>query len=154
MSMGLSTSAIAVTRDRLSLPELIGPVLLPRRFALANPMNLIRILAGLYYLPHIYQKLSGIDSSLTFFGNAGLRPAPVFLALALVCEISAMVGLTFGVLVRWIGLASAGCLIVAAYAMFATKGLNWYWAKGGVEYLVFWSLISVAIAVDAWRREA
>ncbi|MCQ4158847.1 DoxX family protein [Roseomonas sp. GC11] len=153
MSAGLSDSrSFGAPGARGGLRRLIGPVLLPRAFDLTNPMNIIRILAGLYYAPHVWQKLSGIEASLAFFGKAGLVPAPLFLGLALLCEGAAFIGLTAGLLARWVPLLSAGCMVVAAYAMIETRGLNWYWAKGGIEYLVFWGIVSLAIALDAWRR--
>ena len=39
---------------------------------------------------------------------------------------------------------SAGCMAVAAYAVFATKGVGWLWNMGGVEYLAMWALVSLA----------
>ncbi|MDR3534520.1 MAG: DoxX family protein [Rhodopila sp.] len=131
---------------------MIGPTVLPDRFVLTNGMNIVRIQAGLFYAPHIYQKLSGIDTTLAFFTKAGLSPAPMFLSLALVFESLALIGLTFGLFTRWIGLVSAGCMAVAGYAMIQTRGMNWYWAKGGIEYLVFWGIVSLVIAIDAWQR--
>ncbi len=151
MSLGLSTPRPAPAG--LSLRALIGPVTLPNRFALTDGMNIVRMMAGLLYAPHVLQKLTGIDASLAFFTKAGLVPAPLFLGLALVFESLSLVGLTFGLFTRWIGLASAGCMAVAAYAIIATKGLHWYWAQGGIEYLLFWGVVSLAIAVDAWRKE-
>ena len=143
----------APSRAGFSLGALIGPVILPNRFALTDGMNIVRIIAGLFYAPHVYQKLTGIEGSLVFFAKAGLTPAPLFLGLALVFESLSFLGLTFGLFTRWIGLLSFGCMVVAAYAIVQTKGVNWYWAKGGVEYLVFWGIASLAIAVDAWRKE-
>ncbi len=137
----------------LSLRCLIGPATLPDRFALSDGMNIVRMLAGLFYAPHVLQKLMGIDASLAFFGRAGLQPAVLFLGLALVFELTSFIGLTFGLFTRWVGLVSAGCMVVAAYAIIQTKGIGWYWAGGGVEYLVFWGVTSLAIAVDAWRKE-
>ncbi len=146
MTTGLTNaSSTTGTPPGLSLAGLIGPVLLPNAFAPARAMNLVRILAGLFYAPHVYQKLSGIDGSLAFFEKAGLTPAPLFLGLALLCESLSLVCLVGGLL-------SAGCMVVAAYAIFATKGVHWYWAQGGVEYLVFWGVASLAIALDAWQR--
>ena len=153
MSLGLSTPTPTASGRGLSLRTLIGPVTLPDRFALTDGMNIVRMLAGLLYAPHVIQKLTGIDGSLAFFTKAGLVPAPLFLGLALVFESLSLVCLTLGLFTRWTGLMSAGCMAVAAYAIIATKGLHWYWAQGGIEYLLFWGVVSLAIAVDAWRKE-
>lgn len=152
MSIGVSTPAAPVAARGLSLRTLIGPVTLPDCFALTDGMNIVRIAAGLFYAPHVYQKLTGIEGSLAFFTKAGLVPAPLFLGLALVFESLSLLCLTFGLFTRWTALMSAGCMAVAAYAIIATKGLHWYWAQGGIEYLLFWGVISLAIAVDAWRK--
>ncbi|WP_083897445.1 DoxX family protein [Azospirillum sp. B506] len=153
MSTGMANNTGSRATDGASLlTTLIGPAVLPDRFSPALPMNMVRILLGLFYAPHVYQKLSGIDASLGFFAKAGLEPAPLFLGLAIICEAVALVTLVSGLFTRWTALLSAGCMVVAAYAMFATKGVNWYWAKGGVEYLVLWGLLSLAVSADAWRR--
>lgn len=150
--MSLTSSHGAVGAP-FSLRTLIGPVTLPNRFALTDGMNVVRMLAGLFYAPHVYQKLTSVEPTLAFFAKAGLTPAPLFLGMAVVCEALAFLGLTFGLFTRWIGLLSFGCMVVAAYAILQTKGVNWYWAKGGIEYLVFWGVTSLAIAIDAWRKE-
>ncbi|OYX14535.1 MAG: hypothetical protein B7Z15_03655 [Rhizobiales bacterium 32-66-8] len=100
----------APSRAGFSLGALIGPVILPNRFALTDGMNIVRIMAGLFYAPHVYQKLTGIEGSLVFFAKAGLTPAPLFLGLALVFESLSFLGLTFGLFTRWIGLLSFGCM--------------------------------------------
>lgn len=150
--MSLTSSHGAVGAP-FSIRSIIGPVTLPNRFALTDGMNVVRILAGLFYAPHVYQKLTAVEPTLAFFAKAGLTPAPLFLGMAVVCEALAFLGLTFGLFTRWIGLLSFGCMVVAAYAILQTKGVNWYWAKGGIEYLVFWGITSLAIAIDAWRKE-
>ena len=150
--MSLTSSHGAVGAP-FSIRSIIGPVTLPNRFALTDGMNVVRILAGLFYAPHVYQKLTSVEPTLAFFAKAGLTPAPLFLGMAVVCEALAFLGLTFGLFTRWIGLLSFGCMVVAAYAILQTKGVNWYWAKGGIEYLVFWGITSLAIAIDAWRKE-
>ena len=147
------TSSHGAVGAHFSLCSLIGPVTLPNRFALTDGMNVVRILAGLFYAPHVYQKLTAVEPTLAFFTKAGLTPAPFFLGLAVVFEALSFVGLTFGLFTRWMGLLSFGCMVVAAYAILQTKGVNWYWAKGGIEYLAFWGITSLAIAIDAWRKE-
>jgi putative oxidoreductase len=149
----MSAQAAYAPAQPLSYRSLIGPVLLADRFSLDRPMNIIRVMAGLWYIPHVMQKLNGIDASLAFFTRAGLTPAPLFLGLALFFEASCVVALTLGIFTRWIALASAGCMAVAAYAIIQTKGLHWTWALSGIEYLVFWGVASLAIALDAVQRD-
>jgi putative oxidoreductase len=143
----MATATSATTGFR----SLVGPVVAPRAFDFSQPMTSVRIAVGLLYIPHITFKLMGIAGSLAFFTKAGLTPAPFFLGLALVVETIACVGLTFGLFLRWTGLISAGCMAVAAYAVFATKGVGWLWNLGGVEYLALWALVSLAVAYGAWK---
>lgn len=151
---GLSSPLPAPVQSRsLFIRQLIGPATLPGRFALSDGMNILRLCAGLFYAPHVLQKLLGLQASMAFFAKAGLTPPAFFLGLSLVFESLSFVCLTFGFFTRWVALVSAGCMVVAAYAIIQVRGLGWYWAQGGIEYLVFWSLASIAIAVDAWRKE-
>lgn len=125
---------------------------LRENFDFTNGVNIIRVMAGAFYAPHIIYKMVGFDGSLAFFAKAGLEPAGLFLVLALITETVCCLGLFFGILTRWVGVLSAGAMTVAAYATIATKGIGWYWNKGGVEYLVFWGVTSLALALIAWRR--
>lgn len=150
MSAGLSSPPVAL--GGFSLSRLVGPVVQPRAFALSEPMNIIRVMAGAFYIPHVLFKLNGIPGSLAFFAKAGLVPAPLFLWLAIFTELLCGVCLTLGLFTRWVALMSAGCMAVALYATAATKGLGWLWNMGGVEYLVFWGVTSLAIALHAFRQ--
>src|SRR3954453_1750144 len=124
------------------------------RFDPADPLMPIRVMAGLFYLPHILFKLNGMAGSVAFFEKAGFNPPMLFLILALVAEVVCAIGLTFDILTKWIGLVSAGVMGFALYGILATKGPGWLWNLGGVEYLVFWGVTSLALAAEAWRREA
>lgn len=117
-----------------------------------NGLALIRMMCGLFYFPHVWSKIVGFEGTAGFFAAAGLAPAAVFVSLAMAAEFLAGVGLTLGILTRYAALLSAGVMAVAVYAMLTVKGLGWYWAGGGVEYLVFWGLASLVVALDAWKK--
>ena len=134
------------------LKRLLGPALMPNRFDLRHGINGARIIAGMFYFPHLLSKLRDLSGSADFFASAGLHPAWLFLTLAIIVEASSGIALVLGLFTRWAGLLSAGAMAVAIYAVFATDGIGWYWAGGGVEYLVFWGLLSIAISYDAWNR--
>ncbi len=122
-------------------------------FDFSDPMVVVRIMCGLLYIPHILFKLNGMSGAAAFFGKAGFNPPMAFVFLALAAETICAVGLTFDILTKWVGLVSAGVMAVAAYAVFATKGIGWLWNLGGVEYLALWAGLSVLVAVQAWREE-
>jgi putative oxidoreductase len=48
---------------------------------------------------------------------------------------------------------SAVVMANAVIAVFHTKGAGWLWNLGGVEYLVFWGISSLALAANAWKQE-
>ncbi len=118
----------------------------------SNPAMLLRLMCGLFYGPHVLSKLQNMAGSATFFGK--VLPYPeVFLYLALAAEFSCFLGLTLNILVKWLGLVSAGVMAIAVYAILVTKGPGWMWNLGGVEYLVFWGAASLALAAQAWKQE-
>ncbi|WP_448203645.1 DoxX family protein [Azospirillum sp. sgz302134] len=122
-------------------------------FDVTNPVVVLRVMCGVFYIPHVLFKLNGMEGAATFFAKAGFSPPMAFVVLALVMEIACAVGLTFDLYTKWVGLLSAGVMGVAAYAVFNTKGVGWLWNLGGVEYLVFWAVSSLALAVHAWKAE-
>lgn len=117
-----------------------------------NGLTLIRVLCGLFYFPHVWSKIADFDGTAGFFAAAGLVPGAVFVSLAMAAELVAGIGLTFGVLTRYAALVSAAVMAGAIYAILVVKGVGWYWAGGGIEYLVFWGLASLVVAADAWKR--
>jgi putative oxidoreductase len=121
-------------------------------FDITNPINVIRIMAGLFYVPHVLFKVTGFAGSLLAFQKMGFEPPRFWVSLAILTETVCAVGLTFNLYTRYVGLMSAGTMVLAAYGTFATKGVHWMWNFGGIEYLVFWGVASLALAVHAWKE--
>ncbi|MFM2058155.1 MAG: hypothetical protein RLY71_2540 [Pseudomonadota bacterium] len=120
---------------------------------LQDPMAQVRVLCGVLYLPHIVFKLAALDGAAAFFAKAGFQPPMLFMVLGLLAETACAVGLSFNILTKWVGLLSAGVMVVATYAVVATKGAGWLWNLGGVEYLALWAALSVVVSVQAWSTE-
>jgi putative oxidoreductase len=120
-------------------------------FDLSNPIIVVRLMAGLFYVPHVVFKLTAFGGSLSAFGNMGFQPPLFWVSLAILTESLCAVGLTLNLYTRYVGLMSAGTMALAVYGTFATKGVHWMWNFGGVEYLVFWGVTSLALAVHAWK---
>lgn len=121
-------------------------------FDLTDPVVVVRLMCGLFYAPHILFKLGNMAGSAAFFGRV-LPYGEVMLYLAIAAETACLVGLTLNIMVKWLGFVSAGIMAIAVYATVMTKGAGWLWNLGGVEYLVFWGVTSVALAVHAWKQE-
>ncbi len=121
-------------------------------FDLTNPVVVVRLMAGLFYLPHILFKLTALEGSVAAFGKMGFQPPLFWVSLAILTETVCAIGLTLNLYTRYVGLMSAGTMALAAYGTFATKGLHWMWNFGGVEYLAFWGVVSLALGVHAWKE--
>jgi putative oxidoreductase len=120
-------------------------------FDLSEPVVIVRLMAGLFYIPHILFKLMGFSGSVAAFGRMGFEPALYWLLLAILVETICVVGLTLNLYTHFVGLMSAGTMALAVYGTFATKGMHWMWNFGGIEYLAFWGIASLALAVQAWK---
>lgn len=121
-------------------------------FDLSNPIVVVRLMAGLFYVPHVLFKLMGFSASVAAFGKMGFDPPLYWLSLAIVTETICAIGLTLNLYTRYVGLMSASTMALAVYGTFVTKGTHWMWNFGGVEYLVFWGVASLALAVHAWKE--
>jgi putative oxidoreductase len=83
----------------------------------------------------------------------GFEPPVFWVSLAIATEAICAVGLTLNLHTKYVGLMSGGVMAFAAYGTFATKGIHWMWNFGGVEYIAFWGIASVSLAVHAWLQE-
>lgn len=108
------------------------------RFDFTEPMVVIRVICGLFYFPHSISKIVGFAGTVGFFTRAGFYPPEGFVVLSVIMELTCAIGLTLGLFPKYLGILSAGLMLVAGYATARVHGLSWFWAGHGVEYLVFW----------------
>jgi putative oxidoreductase len=126
-------------------------MLTSKDFDVTNPAVVVRLMAGLFYLPHAIFKITGFAGSQVAFAKMGFDPPLFWVTLAIVTELLCAVGLTLNLYTRYVGFMSAGTMALAVYGTFATKGVHWMWNFSGVEYLVFWGVASAALAIQAWK---
>jgi putative oxidoreductase len=126
-------------------------MLTSKDFDVTNPAVVVRLMAGLFYLPHAIFKITGFAGSLVAFSKMGFEPPLYWVSLAIFTELLCAVGLTLNIYTRYVGFMSAGTMALAVYGTFATKGVHWMWNFSGVEYLVFWGVASAALAIQAWK---
>ena len=74
----------------------------------------VRIVCGLFFLPHTIAKLRNIERAAGFFNKAGLRPPRFFVVLTAILEVIAAFGLISGLYPRIGATIAAGILLVAA----------------------------------------
>lgn len=112
-----------------------------------EPQDFLRILCGLWFLPHAALKLKNARLAQHTFSSVGLKPGPVFLGLTIAMELVAATGLILDIYPR----VAAGLAIVvlmgATYAVLRMHGWNWRWNKSGPEYMIFWSLACILAVI-------
>src|ERR1700682_1113465 len=84
-----------------------------------------------------------------FFSKAGFHPPEVWVYVAAVSETAVAVALVLGICTRFAALGAVALL--AIYSLQVVKGFGWTWNTGGYEYPVFWAIVSLAIAIEAWK---
>lgn len=108
-----------------------------------EPMVIVRILCGIWFLPHSIGKLRNIGMASLTFEKAGFRPGRAFVILTVVLELLAGIGLIFGIYERIAAGLAVIVLVGASYAVLKINGFNWRWQKLGPEYMLFWAAMCV-----------
>ena len=116
-------------------------------FDLTNGFNVLRIICGLFLVPHLFVKFKNQDFVKGFMAKAGLNPPAVWLYAAFAIEIVASIGLVFDVLTFYAALLAGVFLGVAAWASWRVSSGKWMWNFGGAEYPLFWALCCFAVAL-------
>jgi putative oxidoreductase len=119
---------------------------LAQDFDLSNEFNILRLICGLFFIPHIYAKFF-VPEALGFFVAAKFRPPAVWMYTACVIETVLAIGLIFAILPFYAGAVGFLHLLVAAAAVWrVTKG-RWLWNIGGYEYCLFWAICCLVVAM-------
>jgi putative oxidoreductase len=104
---------------------------------LLNEFNILRIICGAFFIPHIVGKIT-VPATLEFFVAAGFKPPATWMYIA---------GAIESVL--------AVCLILGLYTVYAAATYKvkncWIWVIGGVEYCVFWAICCLVVAMHAYH---
>lgn len=126
-------------------------------FDLTRSGNILRIIAGAFMFPHVAGKFANgafSAGTLGFFAKAGFTPPEFWLGLAALSETLVGIFLVLGLCTRFAALGGAAVLLLAVYALQVVKGFGWTWNTGGYEYPVFWAIVCIAIAIDAFKEHA
>ena len=118
-------------------------------FDLSDGGNVLRILCGVFLIPHLFVKFRSQEFVKGFMANAGLRPPGLWLYGAFAVEIVASIGLIFNVLTVYAALLTAIFLGVAAWASWRVSEGKWMWNFGGAEYPLFWAICCFVVAIGA-----
>ena len=71
-------------------------MLTSKDFDVTNPTVVVRLMAGLFYVPHIVFKLAGFAGSQAAFAKMGFEPPLFWVSLAIMTETLCAIGLTLG----------------------------------------------------------
>jgi putative oxidoreductase len=123
-------------------------------FDLTKGSNILRLICGACFLPHIPGKF--IDgafnpATLGFFAKAGMSPPEFWVGLAATSEFLVGMFLLLGLCTRFAALGGTALLLIAVYSLQVVKGFAWNWTTGGYEYPVFWGITCAVVAMEAWR---
>ena len=113
---------------------------------LMNEFNILRIICGAFFIPHIYAKFF-VPEALGFFVAAGFKPPKAWMYVACVREVVLTIGLIFGVFTVYVAAVAAIHLLVAAIGVWKVTGGKWLWNIGGCEYCLFWAICCAVVAM-------
>jgi putative oxidoreductase len=122
---------------------------LTANFNLLNEFNILRLICGLFMIPHIYGKFY-VPAALGFFVAAGFKPPKFWMYLAGAIEVVLAIGLIFGIFTAICAAIMAVHLAVAAVGVYRVTG-KWLWNIGGYEFCLFWAICCVVVAMHSYR---
>jgi putative oxidoreductase len=105
-----------------------------------DPLVALRVISGVWFLPHCIGKIRNIERASETFARAGLKPGRAFVVFTIVAELLAGLGLVLGLYPQFAAALAVVVLIGAAYAVIKINGFNWRWQKQGPEYMLFWAM--------------
>ena len=117
-----------------------------QNFNLLDEFNILRIICGAFFIPHIYAKFF-VPAALGFFKAAGFKPPATWMYLSFVIECVLAVGLISGIYTTYIAALAAIHLLVAAAAVWKVSDGKWLWNIGGYEYCLFWAIACIVVAM-------
>jgi putative oxidoreductase len=118
----------------------------------------LRVPVGIIFIAHGAQKLFGwfggygLEGTGQFFGSIGLNPGYLMALLAGAAEFFGGLALVFGLLVRPAAAALAFAMLIAIFAVHASKGF--FLDKGGYEYALALFAASVSLLFSGGGRYA
>jgi len=116
-------------------------------FNLTDPFNILRIVCGLFFIPHLVVKFKNQDFVKGFMAKVGLNPPIAWLYGAFAVEIVVTIGLVFAIYTRYVAVLAGVFLLVAGVASYRYSEGKWIWNFGGAEYPLFWAICCFAVAM-------
>ena len=121
---------------------------LAANFNLLNEFNILRLICGLFLIPHLYAKFY-VPAALGFFVAAGFKPPKFWMYLAGAIEVVLAFVLIFNIYTTICAAIMAAHLTVAAVGVYRVTG-KWLWNIGGFEFCLFWAICCAVVAMHAY----
>ena len=118
-----------------------------QNFDLTNEFNNLRLICGLFFIPHIYAKFY-VPEALGFFKAAKFNPPKTWMYISCVIEVLITIGLIFAIYPFIAGVLGFVHLLVAAAAIWKVSKGKWLWNIGGYEYCLFWAICCLIVAMN------
>jgi putative oxidoreductase len=120
---------------------------LARDFDLTNEFNILRLICGLFLLPHSYAKVTNLEFMYKVYADYRLYPPKAWVFACIAVEIVCAIGMVFAIETRYVALLEGVFLSVAAWATWRHSEGKWLWHIGGYEYCVFWAICCFVVAI-------
>ena len=118
-----------------------------QHFDLTNEFNILRIVCGLFLVPHMVMKAKDLPATYEVYRAWRLYPPKLWARASTAIEIVGSIGLVFAIYTRYVAALVAVFMLVAAWACWRVSNGKWIWNFGGLEYPLFWSLCCVVVAM-------
>jgi putative oxidoreductase len=116
------------------------------KFNLLNGIVILRLICGLFFVPHLYAKFF-VPEALGFFVAAGFKPPATWMYVACAVETVLAIGLIFAIYTPYVAALGFVHLLVAGAAVYKVTNGKWLWNIGGYEYCVFWAISCLVVAM-------
>ena len=107
----------------------------------------MRLICGLFLLPHLYAKASNLEFTYKLYRDFRLYPPRGWVFSCIVIEIICATGMVLAIYTRYVALLEAVFLSVAAWSVWRYSGGKWLWNIGGYEYCLFWAICCIVVAI-------
>jgi putative oxidoreductase len=118
-----------------------------QHFDLTNEFNILRLICGLFLLPHLYAKASDLELTYKIYDDYRLYPVKAWVFSCMAIEVVCSIGMVFAIYTRYVALLQAVFLFVAAWATWRHSKGKWLWQIGGFEYCLFWGICCIVVAM-------
>jgi len=118
-----------------------------QNFDLTNEFNILRLLCGLFLLPHFYAKASNLDFTYKLYNDFRLYPPKAWAFSSMTIEIICAIGMVLAIHTRYVAALESVFLFVAAWSVWRYSHGKWLWNAGGYEYCVFWAICCLVVAM-------